>query len=197
MILRWDTICAFWDSFVTMVFYFIFSIVITFWQCYNTQCSLSYSLLRGGILKSCALTSSRPDNFSDMVTRTNWFSKFCLTLLISYGWIQSVATYAFRHRICLLEFFNASKFKTTQQFQRANATAKRVCCKWIVNPPKIGCHWNGKRGMETGNGNRERARGTRGRAKLNMEKKNTDLTLILISNFVTNYLLFPVPRSSN
>lgn len=184
-----------------MVFHFIFSIVITFntIQCYNTQCSLSYGVLREGILTSPAVTSWRLDNFSDIVPRTSRFSKFCLTLLISYGWIQSVATYAFRHRICLLEFFEALKFKTTKQFQRANATAKRVCCKWIVNPSKIGCHWNGKRGMETGNGNRERAqgtRGTRGRAKLNMGKKNR-LNPIPISNFVTNYLLFPVPRSSN
>ena len=29
---------------------FYFSVVITFWQCYNTPCSMSYSVLRQGIL---------------------------------------------------------------------------------------------------------------------------------------------------
>ena len=166
---------------------------------------MSYGVLREGILTSPAVTSWRLDNFSDIVPRTSWFSKFCLTLLISYGWIQSVATYAFRHRICLLEFFDALKFKTTKQFQRANATAKRVCCKWLVNPSKIGCHWNGKRGMETGNGNRERTqgtrgtRGTRGRAKLNMGKKKTDLTLSPLVTSLPIIFCFPflVPRISN
>ena len=114
-----------------------------------------------------------------------------------HGWIQSVATYAFPHRICLLEFFNALKFKNTKQFQRANATAKRVCCKWIVNPPKIGFHWNGKRGMEKADGNRERALGTRGRAKLKMEK--TDLTLCSLVTSLPIIFCFPflVPRISN
>ena len=34
----------------------------------NPPCSLSYSVLRQGILNSCALTSSRLDDFSDIVT---------------------------------------------------------------------------------------------------------------------------------
>ena len=35
---------------------------------HNPPCSLSYSVLRQGILTSCALTSSRLDDFSDIVT---------------------------------------------------------------------------------------------------------------------------------
>ena len=54
--MRWDTICCIlWDNFK---------------KCYsgilflnNTPCSLSYSVLRQGILTSCALTSSRLDDF--------------------------------------------------------------------------------------------------------------------------------------
>ena len=47
---------------VTAVFYF---------QIYkNNPCSLSYSVLRRGILISCALTLSRLYDFSDIVTKS-------------------------------------------------------------------------------------------------------------------------------
>lgn len=51
---------------ITVVFCFIFSLVIKF--CYNTPCSFSYSVLGQGILTPCALTLLHLDDFSDIVT---------------------------------------------------------------------------------------------------------------------------------
>ena len=59
---------AFWDTtdfekcYSGILFYFL--VLITFWQCYNAPCSFS-SILREGILTSCALTSSRLDKFTE------------------------------------------------------------------------------------------------------------------------------------
>ena len=54
--MRWDTICCILrDNFKKCYSGILFS--------NNTPCSLSYSVLRQGILTSCALTSSRVDDF--------------------------------------------------------------------------------------------------------------------------------------
>ena len=54
--MRWDTICCILrDNFKKCYSGILFS--------NNTPCSLSYSVLRQGILTSCALTSSRRDDF--------------------------------------------------------------------------------------------------------------------------------------
>ena len=54
--MRWDTICCILrDNFKKCYSGILFS--------NNTPCSLSYSVLRQGILTSCALTSSRLDDF--------------------------------------------------------------------------------------------------------------------------------------
>ena len=45
-------------------YFILFFVLITFWQCYNTPCSFA-SILREGILTSCALTSSRVDKFTE------------------------------------------------------------------------------------------------------------------------------------
>ena len=70
--MRWDAIwCILRHNFQKCYsgISFNFSVAITFWQCYNTPCSSSYSVLRQGILTtSCALTTSRLDDFSDIVT---------------------------------------------------------------------------------------------------------------------------------
>ena len=61
---------AFWDTtdfekcYSGILFHFL--VFITFWQCYNNPCSFS-SILREGILTSCALTSSRLDKFIELL----------------------------------------------------------------------------------------------------------------------------------
>ena len=57
----WDAIWYilrhnFEKSYSGILLYYL--VLITFWQCYNSPCSLSYSVLRQGMLTSCALTSS-------------------------------------------------------------------------------------------------------------------------------------------
>ena len=67
--LRWNAIwCILRHNFEKchsgILFHFL--VLITFWQCYNTPCSFS-SILREGILTSCALTSSRLDKFTELL----------------------------------------------------------------------------------------------------------------------------------
>ena len=56
---------------------------------------------------------------------------------------------------------------------------------------------NGEWKRGTATGNEPGDKGNKGKGKIKHGKKKNRLNPIPISNFVTNYLLFPVPRSSN
>ena len=74
--MRWDTICCILRD--------------NFKKCYsgilflnNTPCSLSYSVLRQGILTSCALTSSRLDDFFQY----SYLYPVMITIFLGGGWV--------------------------------------------------------------------------------------------------------------